>query len=107
MASKKDTSIKKAQLFINSLRQAGIDVTEAYLFGSVVKGMDDEDSDIDVAVVSKDFQGILYYDMKKISKHRRNVDLRLEIHPFSLQEVEQDPSQFFMKIKQDGLCIQI
>ena len=107
MASKKDTSIKKAQLFINSLRQAGIDVTEAYLFGSVVKGMDDEDSDIDVAVVSKDFQGILYYDMKKISKHRRNVDLRLEIHPFSLQEVEQDPSQFFMKIKQYGLRIQI
>lgn len=107
MASAKDVSLKKAQLFIDSLRQSGMDVSEAYLFGSVVKGLADKDSDIDLAVVSKDFQGILYYDMQKISKHRRKVDLRLEIHPFSLQEVEQDPSQFFLKIKQDGLRIQV
>ncbi len=45
-------------------------------------------------------------DIKKISKYRRKVDLRFEIHPFSRQEVEQDPPQFFLKIKQDGLLIQ-
>jgi len=106
MATTKDISIKKARLFIDSLREAGIDVSEAYLFGSVAQGLPEKDSDIDLAVVSSDFQGIRYYDIKKISKYRRKVDLRLEIHPFSRREVEQDPPQFFLKIKQDGLLIQ-
>ena len=106
MASTKDISIKKAQIFISTLRQAGIDVSDAYLFGSVVKGLSDDESDIDLAVVSRDFEGIRYNDMKKISRYRRKVDLRLEIHPFSLQDVELDPPQFFIKIKQDGLQIQ-
>lgn len=106
MATAKDISIKKAKLFIDSLREAGIDVSEAYLFGSVAQGLAGKESDIDLAVVSSDFQGIRYYDIKKISKYRRKVDLRLEIHPFSRQEVEQDPPQFFLKIKQDGLLIQ-
>ena len=102
MATANDASLKKAQLFISYLRDAGIDVSEAYLFGSVAKGLEDKDSDIDLAVVSNHFQGIRYYDIKKISKYRRKVDLRLEIHPFSRQEVEQDPPQFFLRIKQDG-----
>ncbi len=60
MATTKDISIKKARLFIDSLRAAGIDVYEAYLFGSAAQGMAEEDSDIDLAVVSSDFQGIRY-----------------------------------------------
>ncbi|WP_435549903.1 nucleotidyltransferase domain-containing protein [Desulfobacterium sp. N47] len=105
MALTKDISLKKAKLFISLLRQSGIDVSEAYLFGSVIKDLADKDSDIDLAVVSRDFQGVPYYDMKKISKHRRKVDLRLEIHPFSLNEIETDPPQFFIKIKREGLRI--
>lgn len=105
MASAKDISVKKARLFLDSLRQAGIEVSEAYLFGSVVSGLSHKDSDIDLAVVSSEFQGLRYYDMKKISMHRRKIDLRLEIHPFSRDEVEHDPPQFFLKIKQDGLRI--
>lgn len=105
MASSKDISLKKANLFIKSLKEAGIDVAEAYLFGSVVKQTDDKESDIDVAVVSKDFQGLLYYDIKKISKLRRKIDLCLEIHPFSLQEIEEDSSLFYKKIRKEGLLL--
>lgn len=43
MASQKDTSLKKAQLFVDSLREGGIDVAEAYVFGSVIKGSDDKE----------------------------------------------------------------
>jgi hypothetical protein len=105
MALTTDISMNKARLFISLLKKEGIDVSEAYLFGSVSKGLADEDSDIDIAVVSKDFQGLPYYDIKKVSKHRRKIDLRLEIHPFSFEEVETDPPSFFMKIKRDGLPI--
>jgi len=65
MAITKDISIKKARLFIDYLREAGIDVSEAYLFGSVAQGLPEKDSDIDLAVVSSDFQGVRYYDIKK------------------------------------------
>ena len=107
MALTKDISMKIAKQFIGLLKKDGIDVSEAYLFGSVAKGLAEKDSDIDIAVVSKDFQGVPYYDMIKIGKHRRKVDLRLEIHPFSLSEVQIDPPQFFMKIKREGLRIKL
>ncbi|MFO7985620.1 MAG: nucleotidyltransferase domain-containing protein [Desulfatiglandaceae bacterium] len=105
MASEKDILVTKAKSFLDALIRDGIDVSEAYLFGSVAKGSADADSDIDVAVVSSDFQGIPFYDIQKISKHRRNIDLRLEIHPFSLREIETEPSHFFLKIKRDGIRI--
>ena len=105
MASQKDILVTKAKSFLDSLIKNGINVSEAYLFGSVAKGLADADSDIDVAVVSSDFQGIPYYDIQKISKYRRKIDLRLEIHPFSLRDVETEPSHFFLKIKRDGMRI--
>lgn len=106
MALKKDSLLNKAKHFLRLLRQDGIDVSEAYLFGSAVTGLTNRESDIDVAVVSKDFQGLPYFDISKISKHRRKVDLRLEIHPFSLHEVETEPPHFFMEIKKSGVRIE-
>ena len=105
MAFKKNSFVNIVKLLLSSLKQDGIDISEAYLFGSVVTGSEDEDSDIDVALVSKDFQGVPYYDMSKISRHRRKIDLRLEIHPFSLDEILKDPPYFYLKIKKHGMRI--
>lgn len=105
MDSHKNECMMNAKRFIASLQNDMIDVSEAYLFGSVVTGFVNPDSDIDIAVVSSDFQGIPFYDMKKISKHRRKIDVRLEVHPFSRDEVESDPPQFFLKIRKEGLSV--
>ena len=105
MAAERTSPLNTAKIFIELLRQNGIDVSEAYLFGSAATGLFDEESDIDVAVVSKQFIGLPHSDVKKISKYRRRVDLRLEIHPFSFNEVRTDPPQFFMKIKNTGIRI--
>ena len=67
MASGKDVDINKAKSFIDLLKKNGIDVSEAYLFGSVRSGVADEDSDIDIAVVSRDFEGVPYYETTAIS----------------------------------------
>ncbi len=107
MATRENTSIDTIKRFIQSLKKDGLDVSDVYLFGSMLDGTADADSDIDLAVVSEDFQGIPYYDIKKVSKHRRKIDLRLEIHPFSKQEVEQDPPAFFVQIRQKGLRIEV
>lgn len=103
MAAETDIASQKATSFIALLKKNGIDVSEAYLFGSAARGEADKESDIDVAIVSKDFGGIPFYDIRKISRYRRQVDLRLEIHTFSLHDLEAGPSLFFNKIKKEGI----
>ncbi len=105
MSSEKNRAINKAKALIELLKINGINVYEAYVFGSAIKDMEDEYSDIDIAIVSPDFSGIPYYDVKKVSKYRRAIDLRLEIHPFSLKDINVDPPLFFMKIKNKGVRI--
>jgi len=103
MAVEKDIATNKAKSFITLIQKKGIDVSEAYLFGSATRDATSEYSDIDLAIVSKDFGGLPYYDIKKISRYRREVDLRLEIHPFSFNEIKKSPPLFFNKIKKEGI----
>lgn len=105
MFTTKDNAINKAKQFVKLLNLNGIDVFEAYLFGSVIYNNVNENSDIDLAIVSKKFIGIPFYDIQKISKYRRIVDLKLEIHPFSIDDAIVDPTVFFIKIKNEGLQI--
>jgi uncharacterized protein len=105
MSFEKNIAIDKARRFIALLNVNGINVQEAYLFGSAASDLADEDSDIDVAIVSDSFAGIPFYDVKKISKFRRAVDLRLEVHPFSLKEIRFSPSSFFLDIKREGFAL--
>ena len=105
MSSEKDIAINKAKALIELLKINGINIDEAYVFGSAIKDKANEYSDIDIAIVSKDFSGIPYYDVKKVSKYRRAIDLRLEIHPFSLKDINVDPPLFFMNIKDKGVRI--
>jgi predicted nucleotidyltransferase len=106
MASEKDNAILTARRFVDLLKTHGIDVSEAYIFGSVISNKSDRDSDIDVAVVSKGFSGIPYYDVKKISKYRRLIDLRLEIHPFSFDDISANPPSFLMDIRNNGVRLE-
>ena len=105
MSSAKNKAINKARKLIGLLKTNGINVYEAYVFGSVVMDKADAYSDIDIAIVSEDFTGIPFYDVKKISKYRRAIDLRLEVHPFSLNDILHDPPLFFADIKNKGVQI--
>ena len=105
MSSAKDNALNKAKKLVKLLNLNGIEVFEAYLFGSVIKGTADVDSDIDIAIVSKDFVGTPFYDVQKISKYRRSVDLKLEVHPFSKDDILTDTPVFFTQIKNEGIRI--
>lgn len=51
------------------------------LFGSYAKGNFHEESDIDIAVVFKDFNNLI--DMQvELMRLRRKIDSRIEPHPF-------------------------
>ncbi|MGA2298185.1 MAG: nucleotidyltransferase domain-containing protein, partial [FCB group bacterium] len=54
--------------FIAEALKDNIHIERAVLFGSYAKGTNHEYSDIDLAVVSEDFEGISFYDAKKLTK---------------------------------------
>ena len=57
------------------------------LFGSYAKGNYNDDSDIDIAVIFKDYSNLL--DMQlELMRIRRKVDSRIEPHPFRENEFE-------------------
>jgi predicted nucleotidyltransferase len=57
------------------------------LFGSYAKGNFNDDSDIDIAVVYKDYGSLI--DMQlELMRLRRKIDSRIEPHPFRESEFE-------------------
>lgn len=52
-----------------------------YLFGSYAKGTNQEESDIDIAVVLNEFENPLDIQLD-LMRLRRGIDSRIEPHPF-------------------------
>ena len=77
---------KKARQYLNILKKSNIGVKELYLFGSINKGQVDPDSDIDIAVVLDSYKGDIVDVFFLILKLRRNIDIRIEPHPFELKD---------------------
>jgi len=75
--------------FLKKLRQAGYQISSAYIFGSYVSGQMDEWSDIDVAIVSIAI----------------SVDDRIEPLPFSLDSFTDD-NPLVRQIKTNGVLIE-
>lgn len=75
-----------------------------YVFGSYVTGENDEDSDIDIAVIADDFTGNPIEDMFKLLDLRHSVDVRIEPHPF-LSAAFTPQNSFAREILNTGLKI--
>jgi len=103
MAEKKIDVIKIIKKLLNVLSENNIKISEAYLFGSYAHERNSEFSDIDLALVSNDFTGVRYLDIKKIGRIVRNIDYRIEIHPFS--EFDKGESMFLDEIIRTGIKI--
>jgi len=86
----KKQALKIIQKYVRRLRQEGISVDRVILYGSYAAGKARYDSDIDVAIVSRDFgkdgveEGIALYRIAG------KVDPRLEPVPFSVEAYEND-----------------
>jgi len=86
----KGQAIRIIREFVNALKREGITIDRVVLYGSYVKGTVRPDSDIDVAVISKDFgkdrveEGMLLYRIAG------KIDPRLEPVPFSTKTYEKD-----------------
>lgn len=76
----KGAALNIARIYANVVRDK-YSLIKVILFGSFAKGNFNEDSDIDIAVVFKDFDNLL--DMQlELMRLRRKIDSRIEPHPF-------------------------
>jgi uncharacterized protein len=67
--------------------KANYNCIKIILFGSYAKGNYNDDSDIDIAVVIKDYNNLM--DMQlDLMRLRRKIDSRIEPHPFRESEFE-------------------
>jgi len=57
------------------------DCKQVFLFGSYVKGTNQEESDIDIAVILKEFENPMDIQLD-LMRLRRKIDSRIEPHPF-------------------------
>lgn len=69
--------------YLASLKAHGFQIQDAILFGSYAKGNADQWSDIDLALVSDEFEGVRFTDKNKIREITISVSSDLEILPFN------------------------
>lgn len=62
------SAIEKVQLFSKQLSESGVRLSRVFLFGSYAKNKQHKLSDIDVALVSDDFNGLGFYDIALFGK---------------------------------------
>lgn len=82
-----------------------IRVKDIYLFGSYANGVATDESDIDLAIVSDDFEGIRIDDKKRLHKFLLHSSSALELHPFKTEDFTPD-NPFVEEILRTGKRIQ-
>lgn len=76
----KRDAIDLAVKYANTVKSK-YDFVKIILFGSYAKGTYNEDSDIDIAVILKDYNNLIDIQVD-LMRLRRKIDSRIEPHPF-------------------------
>lgn len=90
--------------YIQILEENSIHINKAILFGSHAFQRSDKWSDIDVALVSDDFEGIRFKDKEKIRKSTLATSPLLSPLPYRTSDFSDD-DPFVRHIKETGLPI--
>lgn len=90
--------------FLERLKVQNIPLDSVYLFGSQAKGTSHPLSDIDLALVSKSFTGVPFYDSLKINPDVISTSVNLEVHPFRPEDFTRD-DPFVDEIVRTGIKI--
>ncbi|MBN2347687.1 MAG: nucleotidyltransferase domain-containing protein [Bacteroidales bacterium] len=80
-----------------------MDIKKAYLFGSYAKGIEKEDSDIDIALVIGNMTDF-FATQRQLMRIRRKVDLRIEPHPIGESDFT-SLNPFALEIQESGIEI--
>ena len=79
-------------------------VVAIIVFGSYAKGTENEDSDIDVAVISDDFDDI-YDSMAVLMGMTWDIDARIEPHPIKKKDFDEVSDYFIKEVIDTGIKV--
>ena len=88
-----------------AILKANYKVTAIILFGSYAKGTQNEDSDIDIAVVTDDIKTDKFDEEVKMTLLRRKIDSRIEPHIITVADYENDETPFVIEVKNTGIKV--
>lgn len=66
------------------LKEEGLDVSKIILFGSQTEGKATDESDIDVLIISEDFQGKDIFQRAEMTKHAEIAAIKKFLIPFDI-----------------------
>jgi predicted nucleotidyltransferase len=90
--------------FVIEAKKDNITISKAILFGSYAKGTNHEYSDIDIAVVSNEFEGRRLYDNIKLVDATLRTSIDIETHPYRPEDFTED-NLFVKEILEHGIRI--
>jgi len=100
--------IKVIRKFVKALEKEGISLERVILYGSYAKGNIRRDSDIDVAVVSKQFGRDRVEEGMKLFRIAGKIDPRIEPVPISSKSFENDTwIPLIYEIRQKGIEVEL
>jgi predicted nucleotidyltransferase len=81
-ASNNEEIIALLKMFLQALKNLNIEFEDAYLYGSYAKGAATGVSDIDIAIVARDWMPDIIEAQYELMKTASRIDSRIEPHPF-------------------------
>lgn len=104
MVKNKSEIISTIKECLKELEKCNIKIEKAILFGSYANGNYNEWSDIDVALVSEDFEGDRFIDRIKVRDITRKINIDFEPIPLRPEDFKA-PNPFVTQILNDGQFI--
>ena len=93
-------------LYLEVLRQAGINIDKAYLYGSYTRNEANDESDIDLLLVSDEFDTDDDYILSKPWEYTTEVDHRIEPVAVGIKSFATDNVSLILEIvRQTGIEI--
>lgn len=75
------------------------------LFGSYAKGIEREDSDIDIAIITDDFNNDIFDEQLNLKKLRWEIDLRIEPHLIRIEDYKEVSTPFIKEVIDTGIKV--
>lgn len=99
--------VEKVKLYIKKIKENNINVYKVFIYGSSALDINNEYSDIDVAIISPDLGKNYLQEMRLLMKLTRNIDLMISPDPYSLEDYNKAGHGDFLwqEIIQKGVSI--
>ena len=95
--------LKSINEYVEEIRKH-YNIVAIILFGSYAKGTEHKDSDIDIAIVSEDFDDI-YDSMADLMGMTWDIDARIEPHPIKKKDFDEESNYFVKEIIDTGIKV--